>query len=57
MPNVTGPEEPIHVPRRWLTWGNLIWLLIVVMIILTIMAMIWASKQPPIHSEPGPPLS
>ena len=51
------PEKDAIRRNRWLTWGNFLWMVIALMLVLTILAMIWASKQPPIHSEPGPPLS
>jgi hypothetical protein len=57
MPKLATRQKSIDGARRWLTWRNLVWLWIVAMIVLTIVAMIRASRQPPIHSEPGPPLS
>lgn len=46
-----------HRFRPLLTRRNLIWLLIIVLTILTIAVTIWASKQPNLSVDPGPPLS
>jgi hypothetical protein len=50
-------DQRLSRMRQLVTWQNLVWLLIIAMVILTIVVMMWAAKQPPIHDDPGPPLS
>lgn len=43
--------------RQFITWSNLVWLLIIAVIVLTIVVTVWASKQPNLSFDSGPPLS
>ena len=50
-------DQKLSRLKQLVTWQNLVWLLIIAMVILTIVVMMWAAKQPPIHDDQGPPLS
>jgi hypothetical protein len=51
------PTRAARVLKRFATWQNLVWVAIIVLVILTIAAMMWASRRPPIGGDTGPPLS